>query len=165
MIVIIIAIFTSTVSSQGWKFSKYEDNPNGAMKIENLEMDGEYYIVKGADLHNIAYELIGHKIRLYGHFREYKKFPIGKVLILTNDLCYFVIMPTKNIPTDLKIRLDSNGFKGVTGIINKYEGDKITLYCEIEILSKEGNGLTDSVLAYKSCILKTVDKWEKGWTE
>jgi len=156
------------LTASAWEYNKNEDHPDGSKSVDQLKKDGEYYIVKGSDLHNLAGDLIGKKIKFNGYVREISKFPARKVLFLSEDKCYFVIMPFGDtlgkVPEDLQKRLENNDIRAAGGIINKYDGDKLTLYCTIEMLCKEG-GMTGSTLIYKSCIVKPVDKWKKGWTE
>jgi len=151
----------------GWEYNKNEDHPDGAKSVDKLKKDGDYYLVKGADLHNLGGDLIGKKIRVSGYAAEIKRFPSKTLLLKSEDQCYFVIMfwgSLGNIPDDLQKRLEGNGVRAAGGIINRYEGDKLTIYCTVDSLMKEG-GLTGSALRYKSCIVKSVEKWEKGWPE
>ena len=67
-----------------------------------------------------------------------------------------------NVPDDLRNRIEKNGIRAAGGFLKKYEGDKLTLYCTLEMLVKEG-GLTGNALKYKSCIVKPVQKWTTGW--
>jgi hypothetical protein len=39
-------------------------------------------------------------------------------------------------------------------------GSKVTVYCTIDQISKEG-GMLGSALKYKSCIVKPVDRWQR----
>ena len=154
--------------SNAWDYSKNEDHPDGATSVDNLEKDGEYLIVNGSDLHNLAADLIGQKIRFRGYVRRIDRFPARKVLLLSEDRCYFVIMPygtmLGDVPDDLRKRIESNAVRSAGGLFNRYEGDKLTIYCTIDMLCKEG-GLTGSALRYKSCIVKPVQKWAKGWVD
>lgn len=128
-------------------------------------MDGKYYIVTGADLHNLAPVLIGKRIRFTGYVRKIDKFPLHKMFLLSEDKSYYVIVPygeaAGDVPKDLRDSIGSNGIRAAGGFSTKNEGDMITIYCSIEMLCKEG-GLTGSALQYLSCIEKPVYDWERN---
>lgn len=163
-----LALLFPVTSARAWEYSKNEEHPQGSEKVKDLKKGGEYFIVKGADLHNLGADLIGKKIRFRGYVLEINRFPVRKVLLLSEDKCYFVIMPygktLGKVPESLRNRILKNGFRAAGGFFKRYEGDKLTVYCTIDTLCKEG-GLTGSVLRYKSCIVKPVHDWAKGWAK
>ena len=136
--------------------TRAEAEDRGAKSVSALRQSDGYYVVTGADLHNVARDLIGKRIRIRGTIASIDTVPVNKSLILSEDSCYFVIVPwgsLGDVPSDLKEQFSRNGLQ---------KGDKITLFATIEMLSKEG-GITGRALAYKSSILKPVHAWSRGW--
>ena len=127
----------------------------GAKSVSQLSNDGEHYVVSGYDLHNIAGDLIGKKIRFEGTITKIELVPSHRAEILSKEQCYYVQLNFgdilgENIPTDLSDQFVKNGLQ---------RGDKITLWCSIFMLAKD-EGIT--ALAHRSCIVNDVDRWERG---
>ena len=166
LIMTMIISALSTVNS--WDYNKNETHPDGKNDIKDIQQLDGYYLVNGADLNNIGADLIGERIRICGYAREIKKFPVGTLLFLSEDKCFFCIIywgsSIGNVPDDLVKRIQNNGIRTASGLINRYDGDKLTFYCSVDSLMKEG-GMTGNALAYKACIVKIVYKWEKGWSK
>jgi hypothetical protein len=155
--------------AEEWKYSKNEEHPKGAKKVEDLKKEGDYYIVTGADMHNLAADLIGKKIRFRGYASQISRFPASTLWVLSEDKTYFYFVyfgdtMTKTIPEDFKTRLNNNGVRAAGGVFDRYDGDKLTLYCTLGNPCKEG-GLTGNAAKYKACQIFETQKWEKGWTE
>jgi hypothetical protein len=146
---------------------KSKQHPNGANSIASLTQTGEFFLVTGADLHNLGADLIGKKIIFRGYIKKIKRFPTKSVLILSEDKCYYLHMPwgsIGDISDDLKIHFEKNAFRAAGGIINKYKGDKITLWATIDRLMPE-SGINKIILKYKCCVATPIEKWKHGWTE
>jgi len=156
VVIMTVMVIISVYQGKQQEVKRKEATEVGAKSVVELKQSDGYYIVKGADLHNLASELVGQRIRIRGSISRIDRFPTAKSLILSEDECYFVIVPWGSlgkVPSDLKTQFEKNGLQ---------KGDKLTLFAEIDMLSKE-DGINQSILAYKSCILKPVDSWSRGW--
>ena len=134
---------------------KDQHNQYGSSAVSQLAQEGDYYLVSGADLHNLDGDLIGKRIKFTGVVRDVSHVPVDKALLLSEDNAYFVIIPYGSlgeVPDNLKIQLNKGGLQ---------TGNKITVYCTIEQVSREG-GLLGSALKYKSCIVKPVYQWQRA---
>ena len=151
-----------------WTYTKDDPHPNGAASVADLaqvfleDQQEHYYVVAGADLHNLAPALINDRILLRGFVRKIDKFPVHKILVLSADGNYFVVVgfgeTLGSAPPDLAEQLRKNGIRAAGGLLSRYEGDKVTLYCRIDQLVKEG-GLTGNTLNRKCLIADPVDAW------
>ncbi len=155
--------------AEDWKYSKNEEHPKGAKKVDDLKKQGDYYIVTGADMHNLAADLIGKKIRFRGYASQISRFPASTLWVLSEDKTYFYFVyfgdtMAKAIPDDLKTRLSKNGVRTAGGRFDRYDGDKLTFYSTLGNPCKEG-GFTGNAARYKACQIFETQKWEKGWTE
>ena len=138
------------------KVTRQEAAERGATSVSSLSQSGGAYLVKGADMQNIAADLIDKQITYRGTIAEIKRFPSDTVLVLSEDECYYLIVPwgsLGDVPDDFKNQLDKNGLQ---------PGDKITLTGTVERLMQE-HGVNKSILRFKSCFLKPVASWERGW--
>ena len=45
-----------TSPAHAWEYTKDEQHPDGANSLNELNKDGDYFVVKGADLHNLGAE-------------------------------------------------------------------------------------------------------------
>jgi len=129
---------------------------SGVKSVADLTQEDEYYLANGADLHNIAGDLIGRKIRFQGTVTRIEHVPGDRACVLSDDKCYYVqlfygSMMGRNIPPDLREQFDKSGLQ---------VGDKVTLWCLIDQLGAN-DGL--NALEYRSCLVRDVDKWKRGW--
>ena len=135
--------------------SKDKPHPNGVKSVEELKKDGDYYLVAGADLHNVGADLIGKKIKFRGTVKAWGGMGTGNMTVLTGDRSYYVqvmySMPGSQIPDDLRQQIDKGGVQ---------KGSNITLCCTIDSIAQE-SGPNRNILPVKSCIVKTVDEWSR----
>jgi len=128
---------------------------DGATSIGSLQREGEYYIVKGADLHNVGGDLLGRKIRVRGIVKDTKTALGGKtLLVLTEDGYYYlqVLYETKaKLPDDLRQQVLKGGIQN---------GSSVQLWCMVDQIAPE-TGLNRSILNRKSCMVRSVDKWQR----
>jgi len=126
---------------------------DGATSIGSLQREGEYYIAKGADLHNIGGDLLGRKIRVRGVVKDTKTALGGKtLLVLTEDGYYYlqVLYETKaKFPDDLRQQILKGGIQN---------GSSLQLWCTVDQIAPE-SGLNRSILNRKSCMVNSVYKW------
>jgi len=151
----ILALCILVLLCLGWTYSKFERHPDGANNIEELSMDGEYYVVTGADLHNLGGELLKKKIKVRVTYDMKKLFPLATAYFLVDD-CYFIAVGyhgMANVPPDLKMQISRNGIM---------RNDKITLYGTLDFIMPE-EGITRNILQFKNGILSPVYDFKRGW--
>jgi len=135
---------------------KSKTNPNGVSSVSQLAQEDGYYLVKGADLHNVGGDLIGKNIRVRGTIRDMAT-PLGgkTILVETDDNCYYVQVvfgsSAKKTPEELRAQLEKGGLQ---------KGNPIELWCTVDSIAQE-SGWLKSALKYKSCIVYSVDKWKR----
>ena len=135
--------------------AKQTPNEDGAKSTGSLRREGGYYVVKGADLHNVAGDLLGKKIMVRGVVKDTKTDLGGKtLLVLTEDGCYYLQVlyePKARIPEDLRQQVLNGGIQN---------GGSLQLWCTVDQIAPE-DGWNRSILNRKSCMVHSVDKWAR----
>lgn len=156
LIALLIGIFFVAVRQQKEvDQAKRRSNSSGASSLRSLEKNGDYYVVVGADLHNVGADLLGKRICVCGSIEDVRTAMGGEtLLVLTEDRCYYLQVyygSSGAVPNELRSQIKKGGLQ---------KGSSIKLWCSVDEIAPE-SGWAKSALRYKSCIVKSVDRWER----
>ena len=134
---------------------KMAQKPNGATSLTKLSRDGEYYVVRGADIHNLCGELLGKKVRFRGKVDKTQgsMWGLSKPLlrILADDGEFYLwISGSASVPSDLTEAVKKGGLQ---------VPQPVELWCTLSELPSEEVLTAYSELSKRSGITKHVDRW------
>jgi DNA/RNA endonuclease YhcR with UshA esterase domain len=152
---LIFVAYMGLKQSKEIQIAKQQPRSDGVKSIEELSKEDDYFVVKSADMHNVGGDLLARKITARGVVTDTKTDLGGKnLLVLVEGDCYFlqvVYESSSRIPDDLRNQIEKGGIQ---------KGSTIQIWGMVDKIAPE-TGFNKSILRYKSCFIKSVDKWSR----
>lgn len=136
---------------------KMAKKPSAATQLSDLERDGDYYVVTGADIHNLCGDLLNKKIKFRGKVDKTQGSMFGLekplVRVLADDGEFYLwVAEAATVPDDFKEAIQKGGLQ---------VSEPVELSCTLDELPSEAVLTAYSELSKRSGISKNVDSWSR----